>query len=375
MLLTVFGGIAIGIGRIITTFYALEIGASNAQLGYISALEGLGRLLVILPAGFIIARYGAALVYGLSSLIPALINLMLPLVTVWYGIAVLRGMIGLAIPFRMLSMNSAFLHQLSTIGVRKAGWNRSAQSLGMMVLAPMLASMLTASLSYLWCYVLVALMFVLMTVYGARVLPESELEASTTEAESSEVPANIWQQIKEIWRISVIRESCVTEFFASAVMSVFTTFIIVLALNVAMLSQTQAVMLITIQGVTIVLTGFGMGHALSRYRLPSLQLLSILLIIMGLLLLGLSASFYLLIAGTVLMNLGVALLNMVKTVQLSRLSMSKSKVSGVFNLFNMSGSLFGALSGGLLADWLGLSVLFLFWIPIFIILALLYARR
>lgn len=375
MLLTVFGGIAIGIGRIITTFYALEIGASNAQLGYISALEGFGRLLVILPAGFIIARYGAALVYGLSSLIPALINLVLPFVTVWYGIAVLRGMIGLAIPFRMLSMNSAFLQQLSTIGVRKAGWNRSAQSLGMMVLAPMLASMMTASLSYLWCYVIVAAMFVLMTVYGTRVLPESELEASSTDEEKGETPANIRQQIKEIWRISVIRESCVTEFFASAVMSVFTTFIIVLALNVAMLSQTQAVMLITIQGITIVLTGFGMGHALSRYRLPSLQLLSILLIIMGLLLLGLSASFYLLIAGTVLMNLGVALLNMVKTVQLSRLSMSKSKVSGVFNLFNMSGSLFGALSGGLLADWLGLSVLFLFWIPVFIILALLYAKR
>jgi len=239
----------------------------------------------------------------------------------------------------------------------------------------MLASMLTGSLSYLWCYVIVALMFLLMTVYGARVLPESELEASATDTEKVAAPENIWQQIKGIWGIAVIRESCVTEFFASAVMSVFTTFIIVLALNVASLSQTQAVMLITIQGITIVLTGFGMGHALSRYRLPSLQLLSILLIIFGLLLLGLSASFYLLIVGTILMNLGIALLNMVKTVQLSRLSMSKSKVSGVFNLFNMSGSLFGALSGGLLADWLGLSILFLFWIPVFIIIALFYARR
>lgn len=370
MLLTVFGGVAIGMSRIITTFYALELGASNAQIGYISAFEGLGRFLVILPAGFIIARYGAALVYAVSSLIPAFINVLLPLVGVWYGVAFLRGVMGLAIPFRMLSMNSSFLQKLDHIGVRKAGWHRSAQSLGVMVLGPVIASFLTGHFSYLWCYLLVAAMFLLMTFYGSKVLPESEEPELSDASNPFPEEEGIRQQIKNIWQMPAIRESCIVEFICSTVFAVFTTFIIVLALTVASLSQAQAVMLVTIQGFTIVLVGVSLGYFLSRFRLIYVQQASAIFAVGGLLLIGLSEQFCWLVVGTVLLNLGIGLINMVKTIQLSRLNVSKSKVSGVFNLFNMGGALFGAVSGGLLADWLGLSALFLFWVPVFIGMAI-----
>jgi MFS family permease len=363
MLLTTIGGIAIGMGRVVTTFYALELGANNAQIGYIAALEAIGRLLVTVPAGFIIARYGARRVYAISSILPMLFNAIIPWMGVWYGVAVIRGLIGLAIPFRVVAMNSAFLQKLQHMGASRAGWYRGAQSFGMLILGPMLASLMTANTSYLWCYLLIAFFFGVMVACSHLVLPEEESKFSQ---ESAAGQPNMWAQVRELWAISAVRDSCKIEFVNSATASVFTTFIIVLALNIAGLSQAQAVSLLTMQGITVVVSSFGLGFLLNIFPREKVQLLSVALAVIGLTLLGTSLNFILLILGTVSLSIGSALISLTRTLQLSQLSISKSKISGVYNLANMSGSLTGAITGGLFAEWLGLQILFLLWIPIFL---------
>lgn len=371
MLLAVFGGVAIGLGRVVTTFYALHLGASNAQIGYIAALEAFGRLLVTLPAGFVIARYGARTIYAISSLIPMLLNAFIPWINVWYGVALTRGLVGLAIPFRIVAMNSSFLQQLQLLGPSKTGWYRGAQSFGVMILGPLLASLMISHTSYTWSYLLVALMFGLMALCSHKVLPGEEVSSEPTLAETA---PGFWHQLRQLWAIRAVRDSCVVEFVNSATGSVFTTFILVLALTVAMLPNELAVMLVTIQGVTTVTASFALGHLLGVMDKKKVQLLSVLLAVSGLILLGTCLHFIWLAVGTILLGSGSALIGLSRTLQLSQLPVSKSKISGIYNLSNMSGAFVGAIAGGVLGELLGLQGLFLLWIPIFLV-TLFWASR
>ncbi len=374
MLLAVVAGISVGLGRVLTTLYALELGASNAQIGYIAAFETFGKLIVTMPAGFIIAHYGAKRVYALASLFPMLMTCLIPWTTVWWMVAITRGLISLAIPFRTVSMNSSFLQQLKYLGSARAGWYRGSQSFGTLILGPFLATLVIGHFSFLWSFMLIALLFALMAVFGSNVLPgeldKEPVEGTPDVAVNKMVPQpmeGMWQQVRELWRVREVRDSCTMEFVNSATSQVFTTFVLVLALTVAQLPQSLAITLITVQGVTTVLASFGLGHLLNLFPPGRVQWLSVFLAVAGLALLGSSVSYPLLVLGTVLLCSGSALISLSRTLRLSQLAGSKSKIAGIYNLSNMGGSFVGAIGGGLLGEWLGLQGLFLIWIPIFVL--------
>lgn len=368
MLLAIIGGIAIGMGRVVTTFYALEVGATDAQIGYIAAVEALGRLLVSLPAGFIIARYGARRIYAISSIVPMLLNALMPWVSFWYTIALMRGLIALAVPFRVVSMNSAFLHYLSSGRMSRAGWYRGSQTFGMMILGPLLASLLLGSLDYIWCYLLIAGLFAAMVFGGGNVLPEEAPAVQKEEFAAS--PPHFLVQLKDLWQVSAVRQGCVVEFINSAVNAVFTTFIIVLAVNTLALSKSQAVSLLTVYGAATVGASFFLGFLLNHFSLRVLQNISYLFCISGLLLLGMVTNFALLVFGSLSLACGSALVSLIKTFQLSKVSLDKGKVAGIYNLFTISGALVGALVGSFLGDHTGIAFVFLVWVPVLCLLFL-----
>jgi MFS family permease len=364
VLLSVIGGTSIGLGKVVTTFFAVHLGASSSQVGWISAMEALGRLLVTLPAGFIIARFGAKTVYFFSSLLPFVLNLLMPFLTIWYVIAIMRGVIGLAIPFRIVSMNSSFLAQLNNIGIKKAGWYRGSQSFGMALIGPLLGGLLVAHTNYIFCYVFIAALFGAMAFYSQTVLPDAEIADAKKDHKDSDAEGGMGKQVLALLANREIRDSCFVEFVASCITSVFATYILLLGMREGHLSEQQAVLLMTVQGITVVLTSFGLGGVLQRYSRGLTQVASLLLALVGLLLLGTSFTAIGLTIGTIALCAGSSLINMVRTLQLSQLNVSKSKISALYNLGNMSGALFGALVGGLLADFIGLRVLFLMWIPV-----------
>src|SRR5690606_25150816 len=90
MLLALVSGLTVGLGKVVTTLYAIELGATPFQIGIVSAMESAGMILVTVPAGFIIARYGARPIYFASSFGPLLINLALPFAGGWAGLALGR---------------------------------------------------------------------------------------------------------------------------------------------------------------------------------------------------------------------------------------------------------------------------------------------
>ncbi|MBV5325865.1 MAG: hypothetical protein J0626_11735, partial [Rhodospirillaceae bacterium] len=90
-MLAAISGLTVGLGKILTTLYAISLGATPFQVGIVSAMESIGMVLVTVPAGFIIARYGARGVYFLSSLGPLLVNIVMPLSGSWIALAAGRA--------------------------------------------------------------------------------------------------------------------------------------------------------------------------------------------------------------------------------------------------------------------------------------------
>ena len=365
MLLAAFSGATIGMAKIVTTLYALHIGASPMQLGVISAMESLGMVLLTLPAGFVIARYGARRVYFLASLGPLLLNLAIPLFGTWLWLAAARLLIGLCIPFRIVAMNSAFLRQLRHIGNDKAGWYRGALTLGMGLLGPLLGNWLSGG-SFTLGFVVIGLCFGLMALYSLGFWEgEGPAEAA------AELDGGILAQARTLLGHPEVAESCLVELLSGATGALFGTFIIVLAMEVAQLSQERAVSLVMIQGLAAVLGLFGLGRLVERGGRRPARLAGLALGVAGLLLLGRGQGYAWLALGAVLLSLATALVHLVNMAQLGESALDKSKLSGLFNLAGMLGSCSGALLGGAISHWIGLANLFLAWIPLVLLAALL----
>ncbi|HSC82431.1 MAG TPA: MFS transporter [Pseudomonas sp.] len=368
MLLAAFSGATIGMAKIITTLYAIEIGANAMQLGIIAAMESLGMVLLTLPAGFVIARYGARRVYFLASLGPMLLNLAIPLFGGWLWLAFARLLIGLCIPFRIVAMNSAFLRQLKRIGNDKAGWYRGSLTLGMGLLGPLLGNWLSGSSGFTFGFVVIGLCFGLMAVYSLGFWEGEQISAPALDGPAE--LGGIVVQVKAMLGHVEIAESCLIELLSGATNSLFGTFIILLAMDVAKLSQSQAVSLVMIQGLASVVGLFGFGYLIERSGRRFAYIASLSAALSGLALLGSGHGYWLLAAGGVLLSAAAALIHLVNMAQLGEHSVDKSKISGLFNLAGMLGGFSGAMLGGLISHFVGLGNLFLCWIPLVLLAAL-----
>ena len=369
MLLAAFSGATIGMAKIVTTLYALHLGANAMQVGIISAMESLGMIFLTLPAGFVIARYGARRVYFLASLGPMLLNLAIPLFGHWLWLAAARLLIGLCIPFRIVSMNSAFLQQLRHIGSSKAGWYRGALTVGMGLIGPLLGNWLSSSTSFTFGFVVIGLAFGAMAGYILGFW--SDAPAASAEGVAPGAALGMWGDIKSMIGNVEIAQSCLIELVGSATGSLFGTFIILLAMDVAKLSQTQAVSLVMVQGLASVVALFSLGYVLQRLGRVFAYAVSLSAAISALLLVGLAQNYWLLAMGGVLLSTGTALIHLVNMTQMSEHAMDKSKISGLFNLASMVGGFSGAMLGGVLSHYLGLANLFLCWIPVVLGMAVL----
>ena len=358
--LSVLAGATIGMGNVITTLFALHLGANSLQVGLISGAATLGMMAVTLPAGFLIARYGAKRIYLLASINCTAIYLIVPWLSFWPALAVARGLVGASVPFRTISMNSTFLQQVRALGLGKAGWYRASQSIGMAVIGPWLGTALTGSSSFLTSYVCLAALFLGMALWSQNFLPEAEAVVPVEGAEAAGFLQQIRTMLGDVW----VGESCLTEFVNSSATSLFSSFILVLAVKQLAWPITQGVALITTQGVTLISALLLLGPVLHRIRIGYAYAASVALASAALLLVGLGNSLPVLMLGAVCLALGSATIHLVNMNRLADSALPKSKISSLLNLAGQCGSLAGSVGGGLLSVAIGVHHIFLAWLPL-----------
>ena len=364
LLLALASGATVGMAKIVITLYALALGADAWQIGVIAAMEALGMLFLTLPAGFVIARFGARRVYALSSLGPMLVNLAIPLYAAWWWLALGQLLIGLFIPFRIVAMNGSFLRQLKHLGTDKAGWYRGALTLGLGLLGPLLGNAFSERGAFSLAFMLIAASFAGMALYSLRFW-----EGAGDASPSGTAPASgMLAQVRHLLGERSIRQSCTVELSNSATTSLFTTFIILLALEGGV-PQGQAVSLVMIEALFAVLALFGLGRVLRSTSPGRAYALGLALAITALLVCGLGHGYGWLVLAAVLVSLATATVHLVNMARLSQRREDSSKLSGLFNLASMAGSFGGALLGGAISHFTGLANLFLYWIPLLLLVA------
>lgn len=367
ILLSVISGLTVGLGKIVSTLYAISLNATPFQIGLISAMESVGMVLVTVPAGFIIARYGARGVYFLSSLGPMLINLAMPFSGSWVALALGRGAIGLCIPFRMVSMNSSFLERLPRFGPGKAGWYRASLTGGVAILGPSLAAFLTSRGAITDIFFLVSACFAVMALFSLSFLPNRDPRGVQEDA-------RFVDEIMLIARSPAIAESCLVEFTSAATNALFSTFIILLAASLPGLTEQDGIRIMLVQGIAVVGLLFFGGTLAARLSNPVAYGLSLFTATAALLSFAFANSFAVLAFGAVLLAVGAAIVHLINMRVMAGMPGGKSKVAGLYNLASMTGSSFGAIAGGAITNLVPLQWVFLLWLPL-LLAAGLFAQR
>lgn len=366
-------GLSVGVAKVSTTLYALELGADEALLGLISGSQSVGVLLMSIPIGLLVDHLGPSRLFVLGSLVAGSLYMALPAVPSPVFLLACTTAISFFMPMRFVSLSTVFMQQLETVGEAKAGWYRGTHMVGMFLLGPMLAAGLTKALGFSRTYRLIGVSFLITVLmspivfgrYTARSSPRGALRLSGVRSDL----ALLAQDVE-------LRSVCLIEFAAQSINSFFMFFIIPIGVAVADLTPAEASGLLAWQGVTFIFALFSLGGLVGRVGHERVYLASLVLVPSALLLLGLSRDLTPLRAGGLLLGLGLGVLQIANLTRIARIGAraGRGKVAGLQALVGPSGGLFGSTVGGLMGRSLGLQSMFLL-LSVFFGVLLAVARR
>ncbi|WP_438042339.1 MFS transporter [Sorangium sp. So ce128] len=366
-------GLSVGVAKVSTTLYALELGANEALLGLISGSQSVGVLLMSIPIGLLVDHLGPSRLFVLGSLVAGSLYMALPAVPSPVFLLAFTTAISFFMPMRFVSLSTVFMKQLETVGEGKAGWYRGTHMVGMFLLGPMLAASLTKALGFSGTYRLIGLSFLITVLMSPIVFgPYTARSAHPRALRLSGVRSDLALLAQDV----ELRSVCLIEFAAQSINSFFMFFIIPIGVTVAHLTAAEASGLLAWQGVTFIFALFALGGLVGRVGHERVYLASLVLVPSALLLLGLSRDLMPLRAGGLLLGLGLGILQIANLTRIARIGAraGRGKVAGLQALVGPSGGLFGSTVGGLLGRSLGLQTMFLL-LSVFFGLLLAVARR
>src|ERR1700712_1881574 len=238
-------GVSVGLAKITTPLYALQLGADETWLSMIAGSQSAGILLIGLPMGFLVDRYAPSGLFLIGSLFAGLVYLLVPLVPSPPFLVACTFAISMCMPFRFVTLGAVFLEQLSELGEEKAGWARGSHMAGNSLIGPALAVTLIETLDYKHTYWVIAALLILTMFlsplafshykgshHGSRALTLAEIKA----------------QLVALGRDAELRSASLVDFVGQAIMMFYTFFIVVIAVAQLGLGKEQASGLVSAQG-------------------------------------------------------------------------------------------------------------------------------
>lgn len=371
--LSLIAGIGVGVAKVSTTLYALHLHASTVQIGLISAAQMIGMLFMSIPVGLVLDAWGPLRLFMTGSIIAGLLYCLIPSVADPRFLLLCTALISFCMPSRFISLNAVFMQQLSRFGDAKAGWFRGSHMIGMFLLGPAIASTLVSLLDFQWVFLAIGLSFAATLILAPKVLRAYQPRPPVKLVGW----ARVGNQLALLRQHAGLRHSCLIEMLVTSCMMFFTAFIVVIAIRQFGLSASTAAGLITAQGLTFVFALMSLGGLASRWGRVRVFQWSFGLSALSLLILGLSSAPVLIWFSAASLGLGLGVLqaaNMSRIAQIGE-AIGQGQVGGLMALIGPLGAFSGTVLGGVLGQWLDLQRLFLFFMLLFVMAAVLSAKH
>ncbi|PKF35370.1 MFS transporter [Acinetobacter proteolyticus] len=359
--LALCAGLGIGIAKIVTSLYAVQLAANEFEMGLIAAVQSLGILLIGLPIGLLVQRYGPKTMFVLGSFLAAVVYVTVPFYpAVWYLILA-TFLVGLCMPMRFVSLNTVYMQHLKSIGAARAGWFRGTHMMGFFLVGPLLAVSLVTAVGFSGAFWWIAGLFLLPILFAPLAFGAGLAEISQAERDEAFSLAVIAKQLVLLKQDQALRRTSLIEMASNAVMAYYGFFIIVIAIKDFGLSETIAASLVTLQGAVFVVALFTTGALLTRWGIKRFYQTGFACVAVASVMLGIPKISVLLWVGAVILGLGLAMLHIVNFTMFANVGerLGMAKVSGLTAMAGPAGALLGSMVGGWLGHYWGLQSMFL----------------
>ncbi len=365
---SVFSGMGMGVAQMAITLYAVNLGATASQIGMIGGVQGIGLLLTVLPIGFLVDSIGPRRVFVLGTVISAILYLLFPFARSSNALLAVVALLSFFTAFRFIPMTSVFLEFVRKVGSGKAGWQRGSHSFGLVFLGPLCGASLSKYWGFEITFYFVSVTALLLILGVTAIFPERVRSEGITFGER-------FSHLKEFFRDRNLLEASSAEALALATFSCFNAFIVVIAIRVFHFTTQTASLFVSFEGLIFIATLCTLGRVLENLGQRSFYLTSIALVVAGLLSLSCIWHPAFIIAGTILVGIGLGMFNLVNVTCVAHANAEKGKTAAVFSLFTMSGIIIGPVIGGLAGEFLGTRSIFFIFIPLYLTLAIIFSFR
>ena len=368
LILNITSGTVGGAMQLVVPLYAMSLHATTAQIGVIRGISGLGMLLLVIPAGFLVDHFGSKKLFLTGSLSGTASTLALVLAKVPLAMIALMGLSGLFSSLKMTALNASFFKNLNSMGLEKAGWFKGSMSIGLTFLGPVFGAFLVRVAGFRAIFVLLA---------ALTLIPMSLVLFFHSEAPRPDRTEHLVDVIRgqlRDFRAMIGRRSLylplLTESLSTSCFATFSTFIVVISVKILHLQPGAASFLMTLEGGVFILTVFAAGPLIKKLSQFQLYLLSVAVIVSGLAMLSFAATFTLISVSSVVLGLGLGLINLVTSSRIGLMEGEKGKIVALFAASVGVGISLGPMLGGLVGEYLGAQNIFLTFIPLFVLLVI-----
>jgi MFS family permease len=364
-------GTSVGLAKVTTSLYAVDLRADELVLGLIAAAQTVGSLVISLPVGVLVDRIGPARPFLFGTLVAGAIYCLIRLLPTALWLLLCTAAISFFMPMRFVSLNSLFMRELVKIGVERAGVYRATHMIGMSLLGPALGVTAARAFGFDGTYYVIAGLFALTIMISPIVLTNKREPAPVHE----KVPLK--QQLLALGADAELRETALIELAAQSLGAFFAFFMVIIAVSELSLGEGFASQLLALQGGAYMLALFFLGGPAGRLGDDRTYALSFALVFAALLVLGLTESPLWLGAGSALLGAGLGSLQIVNLTRFAYIGgrLGRGKVSGLTPLVGTTGSLLGSFLGGVIGHAFGLQYMFLVYSVAFAALFLLARAR
>ena len=119
-----------GLWQMAIPLYALTLKINTVQLGLLTGIGSLGRLLIVLPSGFWVDRYSPQKLFYGCTMLNAGIAMAYIFSASTYSLLVLMTLQGMTSSISVISLQAIYLKLLNSLSLSQAGWQRGMNTMG-----------------------------------------------------------------------------------------------------------------------------------------------------------------------------------------------------------------------------------------------------